>query len=129
LRIIVISMQNGLLSNAIAKYLVERGELMPERILDHNKKDEPFASCQALNADVLLMDITQVSNFTLSRRIETAKKVRETLPNCKIALLCDENADPDIAFQVKDLKKMGLIDGFFHSTVTGEYIADALDAM
>ncbi len=129
MRTIVISMQNNLLSGAIVKYLTERGELMPERILDHSKKDEPYASCEALNADVLLMDISRLPSFTLNKRLETARRIRENLPKCKIALLCDENADPDIAEKVKDAKIMGLIDGFFHSSVTGEYISAALDAL
>ena len=70
-----------------------------------------------------------IAKFTLNRRIETARKVRKALPKCKIALLCDENADPDIAEKVKDAKMMGLIDGFFYSSVTGEYISAALDAL
>ncbi len=129
MRTIVISMQNNLLAGAIVKYLIERGELMPERILDHSKKDEPYLSCEALNADVLLMEISRLPNFTLDQRMETAKNVRRTLPKCKIALLCDENADPYIAEKVKDAKMMGLIDGFFYSSVTGEYISAALDAL
>ncbi len=106
-------MLNNLLAGAIVKYLIERGELMPQRIQDPNKADEPYASCEALNANVLLMEISRLPNFALDRRIETARKVRKTLPKCKIALLCDENADPDIAEKVKDAKMMGLIDGFF----------------
>lgn len=129
MRTIVISMQNNLLAGAIVKYLIERGELMPERIQNPNKKDEPYLSCEALSADVLLMEISRLPNFTLNRRIETAKKVRQILPECKIALLCDENADPDIAEKAKDAKIMGLIDGFFYSSVTGEYISAALDAL
>ena len=129
MKTIVISMQNNLLSGAIVKYLLERGELIPERILDESKEDEPYASCQTLQADVLLMDISRLPQSTLERRLETAKRVREMLPNCKIALLCDENADPDMAEKVKDAKMLGLIDGFFHSSVTGEYISAALDAL
>lgn len=129
MRIIVISMENNLLSGAMIKYLMERGELIPERILDHSKKDEPYTSCMALNADVLLMDISRRPQFALEERLETAKRIRQALPKCKIALLCDENADPDIAEKVKDAKMLGLIDGFYHTSLTGEYISAALDAL
>ena len=129
MRTIVISMQNNLLAGAIVKYLTERGELMPKRIQNPSKEDEPYLSCQALNADVVLMEISRLPNFTLDRRIETARKIKKTLPKCKVALLCDENADPDIAEKIKDAKMMGLIDGFFYSSVTGEYISAALDAL
>lgn len=129
MRIIVISVQNGLLAGAIVKYLRERGELMPMRVQDHSKKSEPYDSCKNLNAGVLLMDVTHIPPYTLEYRLQTANRIRETLPNCKIALLCDEKTDPDIAFKVKESKKLGYIDGFFHSSVTGEYIADALDVL
>ena len=122
-------MQNNLLAGAIVKYLIERGELMPEKIQNPSKEDEPYLSCQALNADVVLMEISLLPNFTIDRRIETARKIKTTLPKFKVALLCDENADPDIAEKIKDAKMMGLIDGFFYSSVTGEYISAALDAL
>ena len=122
-------MQNNLLAGAIVKYLTERGELMPKRIQNPSKEDEPYLTSAALNADVVLMEISRLPNFTLDRRIETARKIKKTLPKCKVALLCDENADPDIAEKVKDAKMMGLIDGFFYSSVTGEYISAALDAL
>ncbi len=129
MRVIVISMENGLLSRAIEKYLRERGELMPETVTDFKKKDEPYASCKALSADILLMDVAKMPHNTLERRLETAQRVKETLPGCKIALLCDDNADPDTAERVKDAKKLDLIDSFFHSSVTGEYLSAALDAL
>lgn len=129
MRTIVISMQNGLLSGAIVKYLQERGELMPERVMNHKNSREPFATCQALNASILLMDTSRIPPFTLGERLETAKLIRESAPDCKIALLCDVNADPETAEKVKDAKKLGLIDGFFHSSVTGEYLAAALDTL
>lgn len=129
MRVIVISMQNGLLSGAIVKYLRERGEMMPELVTDLKKEDEPYASCKALSAAVLLMDVSKMPHSTLDRRLKVAHQVKEAVPDCKIALLCDDNADPDTAERVKNAKKLGLIDSFFHSSVTGEYLSAALDAL
>ena len=129
MKIIVISMMNRLLSGAIIKYLRERGELMPIRVIDFNKRDEPYITCKSHDAKILLMETMRVSPFTLEERLETAKKTRETLPDCKIVLLCDENADPDMAEEVKDAKKIGLIDSFFYSSVSGEYLSAMLDAL
>lgn len=122
-------MQNDLLSGAIIKYLRERTGLSPMRLTDFKKEGEPFDSCKILKARILLMDVTQVPPFTLERRFETARRVREELPDCKIALLCDETADPDAAQRVTEAKKLGNIDAFFFYSVTGEYLADALDAL
>lgn len=122
-------MPNRLLSGAIAKYLQERGELLPLKVNDYTKQNEPCATCNSHQADILLMETGPLPFFTLSRRLETAEQVRKNLPHCKIVLLCDEKANPDTAEKVKDAKKMGLIDGFFYSSVSGEYLAAMLDSL
>ncbi len=129
MKVIVLSIQNNLLSGAILKYLIERGEMIPKRVQNHNDPNEPYQSCITLNADVVLMETSNVYHFTLDKRLNTIEKLRKDLPNCKIAILCDEYANPEIAERIKDMKALGLIDGFFHSSVTGEYISAALDAL
>ncbi len=127
-KVIVINMINRLLSGAIIKYLRERGELMPIRITDFNK-EEPYSTCESYNVDILLMEAMRLPPFTLEERLKTAQKIREALPSCKTVLLCDENVDPDMAEQVKKAAKMGLIDSFFYSSISGEYISAMLDAL
>jgi hypothetical protein len=51
------------------------------------------------------------------------------LPSCKTALLCDEQAYPDLADKVKQAKQFGKISSFFYSSVTADYLAAALDAL
>lgn len=128
MRISVISTQNGLLSGALAMYLQERGDIIPQRVLKPGP-GEPLDTCRAVGADILLMEVTRISPCTFAERSDTVAQVRAVLPNCKIALLCDENADHALAEQVKDAKKCGLIDGFFYTSVSGEYLADALDSL
>jgi len=127
-RFAVIHTQNTLLSGAISNYLRERGELIPQRVTE-NTGNEPFASCQSVNAAVLLMEVTRLPPFTFEERKATIAQVKAACPNCRIALLCDENADWNTAEKVADLKKLGIIDNFFYSSVSGEYLAAALAAM
>ena len=128
MRIGVISTQNGLLSGALLKYLNERGEILAQRILTLDQ-DEPYNTCRSLNVDILLMEVTRVPHYTLEERMKTIRQIRRDIPKCRIALLCDENADQELAEQVKDAKKNGVIDGFFYSSVSGEYLAAALDSL
>ena len=128
MRIAVISTQNYLLSGAIIKYMQERSELKPVRILDDNN-EEPLKTCKSVRADVLLMEVTQIPPYTFSQRRSAASQIRRCLPSCRIALICDENADPDDAKKVKDLNREGGIDTFFYSSVTGEYLVDMLDTL
>jgi hypothetical protein len=43
--------------------------------------------------------------------------------------LCDENSAPDLAREVIQAKKDGLIDNFFYSSVGSNYLVAALTAM
>ena len=56
-------------------------------------------------------------------------EIKEHLPNCKTALLCDEQSYPDLADRVKQAKQFGKISSFFYSSVTADYLAAALDAL
>lgn len=60
LKTIVICMMNRLLSGAVIKYLRERGEMMPIRIGDWNREEEPYTTCSSYNADILLMEVMMV---------------------------------------------------------------------
>ena len=57
--------------------------------------------CIAERVDVLLMDVTRLADSTIEKRLELCGKVKEYLPSCKTALLCDEQAYPDLADRVK----------------------------
>ena len=50
MRIAVISTQNRLLSGAIIKYMQERSELRPVRILEDND-EEPLKTCKSVQAE------------------------------------------------------------------------------
>ena len=85
--------------------------------------------CIAERVDVLLMDVTRLADSTIEKRLELCGKVKEYLPSCKTALLCDEQTYPDLADRVKQAKQFGKISSFFYSSVTADYLAAALDAL
>lgn len=128
LRRIVISTQNRLLSGAIMRYIQERSDLQPVRILEESI-EEPLKTCMSVQADVLLMEVTRIPPYTFEQRRDVVRQIRENLPQCRIAFICDENADPEDAKKVKESSRNGNIDTFFYSSVTGEYLADMLDTL
>ena len=67
--------------------------------------------------------------YTSSQRRSAASRIRELLPSCRIAFICDENANPEDSKKVKELNKENGIDTFFYSSVTGEYLVDILDTL
>ena len=122
---IVVCIGNGLLSEAIIKMLKNSGEFKPFRVLIQ-KNSNIANDCEALSTDILLLDVSYASGTTMETRLNEVKQVREKIPLCKLVMLCDENSAPDIAREVANAKKDGLIDAFFYSSVTEKYLTAAL---
>lgn len=55
--------------------------------------------------------------------------LRQGLPGCRVALVVDEVCEPQLADQVRRAKKDGLIDGFFYSSVSSDYLSAMIDAL
>lgn len=106
----------------------EGSAFRPEQVPIDRLQDTAFL-CGALQAEILLMDAASSPNATVERRLETGQQVRRELPACKIVLLCDENANPVAARQVKEAKQLRQIDAFFYASVTTAYLTAALDAL
>lgn len=128
MRKIVVSIQNGLLAEALTALLGKSGEFEPYRTaVDKNRRTVP--ACVACNADLVLMEVTHAPHTTLDARLNEGKQIRQMVPGCKIVLLCDENVSPDIAREVVAAKRSGQIDAFYYSSVTGKYLVAALYAL
>lgn len=125
---IVVCIGNGLLSEAIMNMLRSSGEFKPFRLLVQ-KKSHIASDCEAVAADILLLDVSYASGTTMETRLKEVKQVREKIPTCKLVMLCDENSAPDIAREVANAKKDGLIDAFFYSSVTEKYLTAALASL
>ena len=128
MRKIVVSIQNGLLGEALTNLLQASGEFEPYRaVVDKNKR--AVSACVACHADIVLMEVTHTAHTTLDERLLEGEQIRLLVPGCKIVLLCDENVSPDIAREVVAAKKSGRIDAFYYSSVTGKYLVAALYAL
>lgn len=125
---VIVSIQNGLLSEAISRMLHESGSFKTYRI-PINQACSIVSDCVSLAADILLMEVSGVSGTTFDERISEGKKVKENIPECKIVLLCDENSNPEIARQVVNAKKQDAIDSFLYSSVTGSYLTAMMDSL
>lgn len=125
---ILVSIQNGLLAEAITSMLRESGEFEPIRIPVRSRTADLAGECELLGAQMVLVEVSYANGTTVETRLNEAKRIRSRMPNCKIILLCDENSAPDIARNVVLAKKDGLIDNFFYSSVTARYLLAALIA-
>ena len=128
MRNIVVSMQNTLLSESIARSLAETGDFRVEQV-PPGKTGDAFSLCQAVQADILLMEVSRLPAYTLESRLKLIECVRRAMPNCKFVLLCDENSDPELAHRVMIVRQDQLIDAFLYASVTPAYLTAALDAL
>ena len=128
MREIVVSMQNTLLSEAVARSLAETGEFRVEQVLP-GKTDDIFSLCRAAQADILLMEVSRLNAYTLESRLSLIDRVRRKIKACKFVLLCDENSDMELAHRVMHARQDRLIDAFLYASVTPAYLAAALDAL
>ena len=126
---ILVSIQNGLLAEAITIMLRESGEFEPFPIHVGNKHSNIVSECEIQDVQMVLLEVSYTKNTALEIRLNEVKQIRSVLPNCKIILLCDENSSPDIARDVMLAKKDGLIDNFFYSSVTAKYLMASLLAL
>jgi DNA-binding NarL/FixJ family response regulator len=127
-RKIVVSIQNGLLGEALTSLLQLSGEFEPYRAAV-DKNNRTVSACVACHADLVLMEVTHTAHANLEGRLLEGEQIRQLVPGCKIVLLCDENVSPDIAREVVAAKKSGRIDAFYYSSVTGKYLVAALYAL
>lgn len=125
---VIISMQNRLLSEAIAGSLAESGLFHIEQILP-GKTNDTLALCCALQAEILFMEVSPLRDYSLERRLDLIEEVRQSVPDCKFALICDENSHQELAQLVKRARQQQRIDAFFFTSVTPAYLTAALDAL
>ena len=125
---IVVCIGNGLLSEAIIKMLQNSGEFKPFRVLIQ-KKSNIANDCEALSADILLLDVSYASGTTMETRLKEVKQVREKIPPCKLVMLCDENSAPEISREGVNAKKDGLVYAFRFISATESYLAAVVDSI
>ena len=128
MRNIVVSVRNGLLSEAITRALNDCGEFQTYPVSPETRTSIPD-QCKALCADILLMEVSYTPGATVETRMDDISRLRTVDPGCRIALLCDDQSAPEIAYRITQLKKDRMIDGFFYTSVSESYLLSALASL
>jgi DNA-binding NarL/FixJ family response regulator len=127
MRRVAINMQNFLFCNAISETLRLSGnELEPYAI---DSPDKVVDECRWLEPYALLLEITCYTPWMFSERMKLRDAIREKHPDCKIVFIVDENSEKQIACQVKQAKKDGLIDQFIYGSISASYLSDIVDSL
>jgi len=127
MRRIVINMQNALFGNAISETLRISGNEFDTYAV--NRPDKVVDDCRWIIPYALLMEVTGYTPWKLCERMKIRDAVKAQHPECKIVLIVDENAEKEVAKQVKQAKKDGLIDQFIYGSISATYLADIVDSL
>ena len=123
----VLAIRNRLILEAVTLALKKAGFCVARS----TSQDEAqiLLACEATYANLLVMDVARSGDGTYESRAETVQAAKRKNPDLKIALLCDNVSDGDVAYKVKRAKEEGLIDACFYESVPSDYLVDALDSL
>ena len=127
MRRIVLDMKNGLLAEAVTQSL--SGCDMDFLIYRSPKPEETLALCRTCHANVLVMEVIRQGIWKLSERLRLCSAVKNLGWGCKVLLLVDENADEQLAAEVRQTVKDQLADDFIYASVSPTYLAGVIDIL
>ena len=121
-----LNMENRVFSESVMIILQQTGNFKPV-YFSYENREKFLTESVAFQPDIFLFDVRPFPEHeTLENRMTIIKKIREGVPDCKIALICDETAFPELAVNVMRAKQMGAVDAFFYESVTAEYLIASL---
>ena len=127
MRRIVLDLQGGLLAEAVMQVLAGYD---PDFIVYRSSKPEDtLALCRSCHAYVLVMEVIRQGIWKLSERIRLCSAVKNLGWDCKVLLLVDENADEQLAAEVRQTVKDQLADDFIYASVSPTYLAGVIDIL
>ena len=127
MRRIVLDLQGGLLAEAVMQVLAGYD---PDFIVYRSSKpEETLALCRTCRANVLVMEVLRQGIWNLSERLRICRAVKKLGWDCKVLLLVDENADEQLAAEVRQTVKDQLADSFIYASVSPTYLAGVIDIL
>ena len=94
-----------------------------------SKPEDTLALCRSCHANVLVMEVIRQGIWRLSERLRLCSAVKNLGWGCKVLLLVDENADEQLAAEVRQTVKDQLADDFIYASVSPTYLAGVIDIL
>ena len=125
---LVLNVKNRLLAESIEMAFLKQADYRVERVCSFELQ-KILSACEAVKADVLLMDVSRTYGNTLEMKLDTVRQIKAEFPELKVAVICDTTSDEAIADKVKTAKQSGQIDGFYFESVTADYLVASIDSL
>ena len=127
MRKIVLDMQSGIFARTIQRMLLQ--ELDDCQVIISEHPGKTVQRCKTFKPYALLMEATGYTAWMLEERLAIRDKVKQNDPDCRIVILVDDQADSELAQNVKVAKREGKIDAFLFGSVTEQYMAAVMDSL
>ena len=122
---VVVNTQNYMFADMIKRTL-ESGDCSVT-IVDKPEKLLPEFNRTAAN--IVLMEVTGYTPWKIEERMKLRGQIRRKDPDCKIAFLVDEKAEPAVAQKVRRAKTDGLIDQFIYTSISASYLLGVMETL
>ena len=80
-------------------------------------------------ANIVLMEVTGYTPWKIEERMKLRHQINQIDPECKIAFLVDEKANPAVAKKVRQAKTDGLIDQFIYTSISASYLLGLMETL
>lgn len=124
---IILDIQSALHARNMERMLMQ--ELEDCQVVVSESPDATAEWCKTHRPDVLLMEVKAYSPWMFTERMAIRKKIKQALSDCRIILFVDDENDSDLAENVRQAKREGLIDAFLFGSVSETYFASVIDSV
>ena len=122
---IVINTQNFMFADMIKRTL--EGDDFSVTVVE--KPEKLMQEFNRTAANIVLMEVTGYTSWKIEERIKLRNRIKQTDPECKIAFLVDEKAEPAVAQKVLRAKTDGLIDQFIYTSISASYLLGVIETI
>ena len=125
---IVLDLQSRMNARNMERTLLQEMDCSEVVISSH--PDRTADTCALHKPQILLMEVTGYTPWTLSERMNIRERVHRNNPDCKLVLMVDERADQALADEVIRIKREGLIDAYILGSLDSPYyLTSTLDSL
>ena len=127
-RRVIVNMKNYIFADAIAQSLQadKHSDFYAQRVTTPEEVEQYAELCEPY---AVLLEVTGYPPYVLKERLKTRDAVKAAAPNCKVVFIVDENSEEEVAEQVREAKKNGLIDQFIYGSISANYLVALIDTL
>ena len=122
---IVINTQNFMFADMIKRTL--EGDDFSVTVVE--KPEKLMQEFNRTAANIVLMEVTGYTPWKIEERMKLRNQIKQIDPDCKIAFLVDEKAEPAVAQKVRQAKTDGLIDQFIYTSISAGYLLGVMETI